>query len=90
VPVIVLALAIASICGMFAQAASTSFVAVSAQGGTSSAVGLYVTSFYLGGTVGGWLAGLAYEAGGWPVTLALVIGMLAIMAAIVAATWSRA
>jgi predicted MFS family arabinose efflux permease len=89
VPVVVLALAIASICGMFAQAASTSFVAVSAQGGTSSAVGLYVTSFYLGGTVGGWLAGLAYEAGGWPATLALVIGMLAIMATIVAATWSR-
>ena len=89
VPVIVLALAIASICGVLTQAASTSYVAVTAQGGTSSAVGLYVTSFYVGGTVGGWLAGLTYEAGGWSATLALVLGMLAVMAAIVATTWSR-
>ncbi len=86
VPVIVLALAIASICGMLAQAASTSYVAITAQGGTSSAVGLYVTSFYVGGTFGGWLAGLAYEAGGWPATLVLVLGMQAIMATIVATT----
>ena len=89
VPVIVLALAIASICGVLTQASSTSYVAITAQGGTSSAVGLYVTSFYLGGTFGGWLAGLAYEAAGWPATLGLVIGMLAIMASIVATSWSR-
>ena len=89
VPVIVLALAIASVCGTLAQAASTSYVAITAQGGTSSAVGLYVTAFYVGGTAGGWLAGLAYEAGGWPATLALVLGMLAIMATIVATCWSR-
>ena len=89
VPVIVGALAIASICGVLTQAASTSYVAITAQGGTSSAVGLYVTSFYVGGTVGGWLAGLAYETSGWPATLALVLCMLAIMAAIVATCWSR-
>ena len=89
VPVIVLALAIASVCGVLTQAASTSFVAITAQGGTSSAVGLYVTSFYVGGTFGGWLAGLAYEAAGWPATLALVLGMLAIQATIVATTWKQ-
>lgn len=89
VPAIVLALAIASTCGVLTQAASTSYVAITAQGGTSSAVGLYVTSFYLGGTFGGWLAGLAYEAAGWPATLGLVLGMLAIMATIVATLWSR-
>lgn len=89
VPVIVFALAVASICGTLAQAASTSAVAITAQGGTSSAVGLYVTSFYVGGTFGGWLTGLAYETGGWPATLSLVLAMQAIMAAIVATTWSR-
>ncbi len=89
VPVIVLALAIASICGVLTQAASTSYVAITAQGGTSSAVGLYVTSFYVGGTVGGWLAGLTYEAGGWPAMLALVLGMLAIQAVIVATAWKH-
>jgi predicted MFS family arabinose efflux permease len=90
VPVIVFALAIASMCGVMTQAASTSYVAITAQGGTSSAVGLYVTSFYIGGTFGGWLAGLAYEAAGWSATVALVVGMLAVMATVVATTWSRA
>jgi MFS transporter, YNFM family, putative membrane transport protein len=87
VPVIVFALAIASMCGVMTQAASTSYVAITAQGGTSSAVGLYVTSFYLGGTFGGWLAGLTYETSGWPATMALVLGMLAIMATTVAKSW---
>ena len=52
-----------------------------------SAVGLYVSSFYLGGTVGGWLPGLGYEAGGWPASLAFVVAMLAIMATIVTIFW---
>jgi len=87
VPVIVLGLAIASVCGTLTQASSTSFVAITAQGGTSSAVGLYVTSFYVGGTFGGWLPGLAYEASGWPGCLFTVLVMLAIMAAVVATKW---
>ena len=74
----------ASTCGILTQASSTSFVAITAKTGTSAAVGLYVMSFYIGGTFGGWLPGLAYEAGGWPYSLALVLGMLAIMALIVA------
>lgn len=90
IPAIILTLVMASVCGILVQAVSTSFVAVSARTGTSAAVGLYVTSFYIGGTFGGWLPGLAYEAGGWPFSLALVIGMLAIMATIVATTWKSA
>jgi predicted MFS family arabinose efflux permease len=89
VPAIVLCLILASTCGILAQASSTSFVAITAKTGTSAAVGLYVMSFYVGGTFGGWLPGLAYEAGGWPWSLALVLGMLAIMAAIVAMFWKR-
>ena len=87
--IVAVALAIASICGVLTQASSTGYVAITAQGGTSSAVGLYVTSFYVGGTFGGWLAGLAYETGGWPATLALVLCMQAIQATVVATTWSR-
>ncbi len=86
---IVFSLVIASTCGILTQASSTSFVAITAKTGTSAAVGLYVTSFYIGGTFGGWLPALAYEAGGWPYSLALVIGMLAIMAAIVATGWKQ-
>ena len=89
VTAIVLSLIIASTCGILTQASSTSFVAITAKTGTSAAVGLYVTSFYIGGTFGGWLPALAYEAGGWPYSLALVIGMLSIMALIVSTTWKQ-
>jgi predicted MFS family arabinose efflux permease len=86
---IVLTLVFASVCGILTQASSTSFVAMTAKTGTSAAVGLYVTSFYIGSTFGGWLPGLAYEAGGWPWSLALVLGMLCVMAAIVARFWKQ-
>ncbi len=89
VTAIVFSLVVASTCGILVQASSTSFVAITAKTGTSAAVGLYVTSFYIGGTFGGWLPALAYEAGGWPYSLALVIGMLAIMALIVATWWKQ-
>ncbi len=89
-PAIVLALVIASTCGILTQASSTGFVAITAKGGgTSSAVGLYVTSFYVGGTFGGWLPGLAYESHGWNGSLLLVLAMIAIMAAIVARFWKE-
>jgi predicted MFS family arabinose efflux permease len=87
VTAIVLCLVLASTCGLLVQASSTSLVAITAKTGTSAAVGLYVTSFYIGGTFGGWLPGLAYEAGGWPWSLALVLGMLALMTLIVAKFW---
>jgi len=89
VAAIVFGLLIASICGIVTQASSTGFVAITARTGTSAAVGLYVTSFYVGGSFGGWLPGLAYEAGGWPASLALVIGMIAIMALVVATSWKQ-
>jgi predicted MFS family arabinose efflux permease len=87
VTAIVFTLVVASTCGILTQASSTSFVAITAKAGTSAAVGLYVTSFYIGGTFGGFLPALAYEAGGWPYSLALVLAMLAIQAMIVIKFW---
>lgn len=84
---IVAGLVVVSTCGILTQATSTSFVATSAAHGTSSAVGLYVAAFYVGGTFGGWLPGLAYEAGGWAASLACVLAMLMIMATTVALGW---
>lgn len=89
VTAIVLSLVIPSTYGILTQASSTSFVASTAKTGTSAAVGLYVTSFDIGGTFGGWLPALAYEAGGWPWSLALVIGMLSVMALIVTTSWKQ-
>jgi predicted MFS family arabinose efflux permease len=87
VPAIVFSMAVASICGLLVQASTTSYAATTPKIGTSAAVGLYVTSYYVGGTFGGWLPGLAYEAGGWPWSLALVLSMLCIMICIVAKFW---
>ena len=48
-----------------------------------------MTCFYIGGTFGGWLPGLAYESAGWPAALALIVGMIAIQATIVATVWKN-
>jgi len=75
-------------CGFFGQAIATTYVAVTAREGTSSAVGLYVTSFYVGGAVGAYAGGIAWGSGAWPACVGLVLGMLAVMTLIVATTWT--
>jgi len=84
---IALGLAVMSACGFLAQAAATGFLASEAKQARSSAVGLYVTCYYVGGTLGGVLTGIAWGHAGWPGCVALVLAMLALMAAIVARTW---
>jgi YNFM family putative membrane transporter len=84
---IVAGLLVASTTGILMQAISTGYVAVTAPAGTSAAVGLYVLFFYTGGTIGGWLPGIAYDSGGWPATAAMIFAMLGLMAAIVARFW---
>ena len=87
--VILLGLTICAGCGMLCQAISTGYVTITAQAGRSSAVGLYVTSFYLGGSFGAALGGIAWTLAGWPACVAMIVAMQAIMAAIVAITWTR-
>jgi predicted MFS family arabinose efflux permease len=86
---IIVGLAMMATCGLLCQAVSTSYVAVTAQAGRSSAVGLYVTSFYLGGSVGAAAGGLAWVWGGWPACVAMMVVVLAVMAAIVTFAWTR-
>lgn len=87
--VIIVGLTLCAACGLICQAISTGYVTITAQFGRSSAVGLYVTSFYLGGSVGGTLGGIAWIYGGWPACAAMTGGMLAIMAAVVFFAWAR-
>jgi MFS transporter, YNFM family, putative membrane transport protein len=64
--------------GIFvAHACANSFLrdAVPA-GGRVSAAGMYICSYYIGGTVGGVLPGLFWKYGGWPGCVALVILVL--------------
>ncbi len=66
VPAIIAGLTFCAGCGMLCQTISTGYVTEIAKEGRSSAVGLYVTSFYVGGSMGAFLPGLAWERGGWP------------------------
>src|SRR4029077_4035911 len=101
-PLIVAGLALGAGCGLICQAVSTGYVTVTAKAGRSSAVGLYVTGFYLGGrfgaavgaigwTLGGWAAfvGLVWTRGDGQSWVPLVAAMLGIMAAIVIFPWTE-
>jgi predicted MFS family arabinose efflux permease len=87
-PLIIAGLAVCAGAGLVMQAVSTGYVAVSAERGASSAVGLYVAAFYIGGSVGAALGGLAWTVGGWPACVAMVLAMLAIMGAVVWSIWT--
>ncbi|HZB93922.1 MAG TPA: MFS transporter [Stellaceae bacterium] len=86
---ILVGLAISAGSGFVCQAVATGFIAVSVQQGRSSAVGLYVTCYYIGGSVGGVLPGFAFERFGWPGAVASVIAMLALIAGCVARFWGK-
>ncbi len=73
---IIIGLALAAACGITYQTMSTSFVAQTAGEGRSAAVGLYVTSFYLGGSVGGVLPGLTWTYAGYPGAVGMVLVIL--------------
>jgi len=90
ISVIVAGLVLCAACGMLCQTVATSHVTTIAREGRSSAVGLYVTSFYAGGSVGALLPGLAWNGGGWPACVAMAVAMLAIMALIAALAYTRA
>ena len=76
-------------CGMLCQTVATIYVTMIVKEGRSSAVGLYVTSFYAGGSMGALIPGFAWNVGGWPACVATVVAMLAIMASIAALAYAR-
>jgi MFS transporter, YNFM family, putative membrane transport protein len=86
---IITGLLLCAVCGMLCQAISTGYVTAIAKEGRSSAVGLYVTAFYIGGSMGALLPGLTWAAAGWPACVAMVVAMLAIMTAIAALAYRR-
>ena len=90
IPAIIAGLTFCAGCGMLCQTISTGYVTEIAKEGRSSAVGLYVTSFYIGGSMGAFLPGLAWERGGWPAAIAMVVAMLAAMAVIAALAYRDA
>lgn len=89
VAAIMAGLTLCAVCGMICQAVSTGYVATTAKEGRSSAVGLYATSYYVGGSAGALITGLAWTAAGWNGCVAVILAMQMIIAAIVAVMWGR-
>ena len=87
VAIILTGLTLCAVCGMFCQTISTGYVTMTAKEGRSSAVGLYAAIFYIGGSAGAFLTGLAWNAAGWNGCVALIVAMQIVIAAIVAAAW---
>ena len=87
VAVIIVGLTLCAVCGMVCQAVSTGYVTLTAKDGRSSAVGLYASIYYIGGSAGAFLTGLAWASAGWAGCVALIVVAQAIMALIVAIAW---
>lgn len=84
-------LGLAGFCsGLFVvQGLCLGHIGAAATSAKSSAVGLYVTLFYVGGALGGVVPGMAFHSAGWPGVVGLVLLLLVGMPAIAAATWRR-
>jgi YNFM family putative membrane transporter len=74
--------------GVFtAQTAASSFIGVAAQQNRALAVGLYVTFYYVGGSLGSTVPGWIWLAAGWPGCVGLVIFMQAMLMLIARYGW---
>jgi uncharacterized BrkB/YihY/UPF0761 family membrane protein len=71
-PVVILGLALLSSGTFVFQASTTMHLGMVAGRARSSAAGLYVTFYYIGGSVGAVLPATFWVRGGWPATVALL------------------
>lgn len=77
--------------GVFiAQSTAASYLRVAAPaGGRVSAAGLYLSSYYIGGTVAGVVPGWLWRVGGWPACVALTEAVLAMLIVVALAGWKN-
>ncbi|MDE1155753.1 MAG: MFS transporter [Acidobacteriaceae bacterium] len=88
-PVIAAGLALTSSCVFIAQTCANSFLRDAApSGGRVSAAGMYICVYYLGGTLGGMLPGLAIRHGGWTACCLMIAGVIALAALITFFGWT--
>jgi YNFM family putative membrane transporter len=86
-PVVITGLALLAT-GVFAcQAAATSQVGRAARQGRSSAAGLYLALYYLGGAIGSVVPGFVWPYLGWPGCVTVVLAMQGLMAGIAYTRW---
>jgi YNFM family putative membrane transporter len=86
---ILLGMALAA-AGIFTeQVLSLGYVAAAARGSRSTAVGLYVTSYYIGGSMGGILPASVWAHAGWSGCVALVVAVQVAAVVVTQAAWPR-
>jgi MFS family permease len=61
------------------QNLSLGFLGVAVSRGRSAAVGMYVTTYYVGGALGGVVPALAWQAAGWRGVVAMVLPAIAVL-----------
>ncbi len=81
-PLVVVGLVILVLGTFTAQAVAPAFVNVTARTAKGGASALYLTSYYVGGTLGSAIPGVAFQAAGWPAAVASCVGavVLALLA----------
>jgi YNFM family putative membrane transporter len=77
-PLVVLGLVVLVVGTFTAQAVAPAFVNVTAESAKGGASALYLTSYYVGGTLGSALPGLAFQAAGWGGVVACAVAALAV------------
>jgi MFS transporter, YNFM family, putative membrane transport protein len=87
---IIVGLALCAAGTFICQSAANSYVGAAAGRARSSAAGLYVAFYYLGGTVGAVLPGLVFSAHGWAGCVALIISVQLLAMTIALSFWGRA
>lgn len=86
-PLIVIGLTVCSSGVFLCQSATISAISKNVTEGRSLATGLYYMSYYAGGAVGTWGAGVAYERWGWSGSVITIALVQALAAAIVVSVW---
>lgn len=86
-PVVMLGLALACTGVFIANAAGSSYVGSAATESRASAVGLYVTFYYTGGSAGSSITGYFWTHGGWPACVALIVAVQLVTIAVALIFW---
>jgi predicted MFS family arabinose efflux permease len=82
-------LALVSMGVFVANSAASSQLSLVAGKARSSAAGLYVASYYIGGSVGAVLPGLAYARAGWPGAVLVILAVLLTSGIVAQRFWSE-
>ena len=89
VPAVVVGLACSCVAVFAGQACATGFVGEHAPVDRSAAVGLYLTAYYLGGTIGGIAPAPLFAGPGWAAVVLLIVLVTAAATTVGAIAWRR-